>query len=415
MITRDDVRRLKDRLLQVLEEDAHNADRLLSRLDAVTRESGVGAHAALLLILSRQPFEEQEARRHWEAIVDHRARLSKALGRDVGIRVALLDYFVHVNRRLLNPTLIDLEMLDVAERTAAFDPVTGLQTERAFRAAVQNELRRARRYGGSVSVVLFDLDDFEKVNRAAGHLIGDRILRETGILLKNKSRDIDLTARPGEDELALVLPETDRNGALLVAERFRVEVERHFSSREVAGHPAALTVSGGVAAYPEDAHTPEILVERAARALYRAKAGGKNAIHVFHPERRQFLRFELEPGRFEVEVLAPRDGGRGPIRDLSRHGIVFTCPEPLEVGEVIEIRLQESARGGDPRSLRARGRVVRLEELPDEVAVETEDGGAMLPDRYEVGVALDAAGPDGSVDLLDFLEQAHVGRSPRAS
>ncbi len=401
MITRDDARRLESHLLEVLNEDAHNAQRLASRLDAITRETGVGAHAALLMILTQLAFEEGEARRHWEAILTHRETLASRLGRDPGVRVAALDHFVNANRKLVHPTLIDLELFEAAERASGIDPKTGLRSDRAFRSAVQQELRRARRYGQPVAVVLFDLDDFAAVNAAGGPLVGDRVLREVAILLKNKIRDIDLAARPGEDEMALVLPETDRNGALLVAERFRREVEGYFARREVGGRIVRSSVSGGVAGYPGDGGSAEVLLERAAQALYRAKAAGRNAIHVFHPERRRYLRFDLEPGRFEVEVLGPRETSGG-VRDLSRNGILFLSPERLEVGEEIEIRVIDRAGERDEPPFRAHGRVVRLEELPAEEA----------NDRFEVGVAFDL-GEVGADDLLDLLERSQTGRGRR--
>jgi diguanylate cyclase (GGDEF)-like protein len=401
VISREQAERMKTELLELLAEDAHNAERLASRLDALTRERGVDAHAALLMVLCRLRFPEDEAREHWEAIVRHRDALSRALQRNVAIRVALLDYFVHVNRRLVQPTLIGLEMLESIERTAGIDPTTGLANERTFRATVQTELRRVRRFKGAVSVVLFDLDDFDRVNRAAGELVGDRILNELGILLKNKSRDIDLAARPAEDEFALVLPETPRNGALMVAERYRLEVERYFLRREVGGGVLGITVSGGIATFPADADAPEDLLSRAAEALYRAKADGRNRVVAWTPERRRFLRFDLEPGRFEVEVLGGPTEGGGDVVNVSRDGIVFRSPEPLHVGERIEIRLLESSAARGVPGLRVRGRVVRLEALP------SDDRDAGAGERYEVGVTLDADAAAGD-GLIDFLERAHA-------
>jgi diguanylate cyclase (GGDEF)-like protein len=410
MITREEADRLRDQLLGVLEEDAHNTERLLARLDAISTETGIGAHAALLLILCRLPFEDGEARTHWNRIVAHRASLSSALGRDIGVRVALFDYFINVNRRLVQPTLIDLEMLNVDGAAGQSDALTGLASDRSFRTAVQAETRRAKRYGQRVSVVLFDLDEFAAVNDRVGELVADRILKETAILLSNKIRDIDMASRPGEDELALVLPETARNGALLVAERFRREVEEHFSRREVAGHPVELTVSAGVACYPEDAATPEGLLERAAQALYRAKASGRNAVSVYQPERRRFLRFDLQPGRFEVEVLTSKEAGRASPRNLSRNGIVFSSPEALEVGEEIEVRLIDGEPDG-ATPLRIRGRVVRLEEIPlaDREPERSPYGETQVPDRYEVGVAFDLGGSETEPTLLEFLERARAG------
>jgi len=411
LITRDEAERIREELLRVLAEDAHNTQRLLERLDSITRESGVGAYSALLLILTHLAFDETDARRHWEAVLANRQKLSAALGRDSGIRVALLDYFMNINRRLVQPTLIDLEMLDSGERDELVDPLTGLAGDRAFRSAVQTELRRAKRYDQRVALVLFDLDDFARVNETFGELVGDRVLREAAILLSNNSRDIDLAARPGEDELAVLLPETGRNGALLVAERFRGELEAFFATRESNGRSIDLTISGGVACYPDDATSPERLLERGAQALYMAKASGKNAIQLHQAERRRYLRFDLEPGRFEVEVLAPRERGGGKPRNLSRNGILFVSPEPIEVGDEIEIRLVETD-STDDRELRVRGWVVRLEELPEPEPVQDaeESFGEALEDRYEIGVAFDLDRVPGSNALLDFLEKIQ-GRS----
>jgi diguanylate cyclase (GGDEF)-like protein len=417
VITRDEAQRIRNELMAVLAEDAHNAQRLLARLDSISRESGIGAHAALILILTHLAFEEHEAREHWKSILAHREALSTRMGRDVGLRVALLDYFTNINRRLTEPAIIDLEMFEASERSSTLDPATGLVNDRGFRTSVQGELRRARRYNQHVSIVLFDLDDFAEVAETRGRIVAGRLLREAGILLKNKIRDIDLAARPGEDEFALVLPETDRNGALLVAERFRLEIEEFFARREIAGPPLHLTISGGVASYPGDANTPELLLERAAQALYRAKAAGKNVVHVYQPERRRFLRFELEPGRFEVEVLAPRRMEAALPANLSRNGILFTCPEALDVGEEIEIRLQDhdESDGASTLPLRVRGRVVRLEELPaPEPAPGAEDDAPGSEDRYEVGVAFEFGTSPAGDDILDFLERAlaHSAHEP---
>jgi len=394
VITREEAAHLKDQLLQLLAEDTRNAERVLARLDAISRESGIGAHAALLLILTQLAFDEGDARAHWEAILAHRHTLSLAFGRDAGLRVAVLDYFMNVNKRLVSPTLIDVAMEEAPPRADA-DPLTGLSGDRAFRIALQGELRRARRYGHAVAIAVFDVDGFGEVSQRVGKLVGDRLLREAAMLLGNKIRDIDLAARPGEDELAVLLPQTDRNGAFLVAERFRREFEAHFRRREAGDRPAALTVSGGVAAYPDDGMDAEGLIARAASALYLAKGSGKNSVLVHSPERRRFLRFDLHTRQCEIEVLAPRDAGPGNMRNLSRNGLLFASPEPLEVGEEVEIRL-ESGGGAEPaRVMTIRGRVVRLEEVP-----------SGENDRFEVGVAFDLDSGQGEQDLLEFLERA---------
>jgi diguanylate cyclase (GGDEF)-like protein len=405
MIARDEAGRLEAQLLATLGEDSQNTARLLGRLEAVTRESGLGAHAALLLILTRLAFDEDEARRHWEAILAHRDTLAAALGRDPGVRVALLDYFTNLNRRQPEPTLIDLEL---CSSKSDVDALTGLNGDRRFRSAVQAELRRARRYGLETAVVVLDVDRFGALNARLGTLVGDRLLREVAMMLANGVRDIDVAGRPGEDEFALLLPETGRNGGLLVAERFRRRIESSFAQREAAGRPVELTVSAGVAAYPHDASTPEALLEHAAQALYRAKAAGRNATQLYHAERRRFLRFELEPGRFEIEVVAPPPHPGGRARNVSRSGVLFDSPERLELGELIEMRLVDRECDPSERPLRLRGVVVRLEELP---ATSAAPRVAVTPDRFEIGVAFDLDWDPAADDLLLFLERVQPRRA----
>jgi len=260
LITREEADRLRQDLVRALDEDSYNTQRLLTRLEGVSRETGVEAHAALLLILTQLAFDEPEARRHWAKSVKHRRQLNESLDRTVGLRVAVLDYFLNVNRQMLQPTLIDLEMTESDSGDTTTDRSTGLASDRIFRNSLQQELRRAKRYGQSSSVVLFDVDGFSDANERLGRLLSNRLLREAAILLKNRIRDIDVAGRPGDDELALLLPETGRNGALMVAERFREQFEHYFAGREAAGQPSNLTVSAGVACYPEDASAPAELL-----------------------------------------------------------------------------------------------------------------------------------------------------------
>ena len=389
---------LREELLAILAEDAHNTKRLCDRLDSLERETGIGAHAALLMILTRKNFPDDEAQLHWNVIVERHKEMSQALSREVGVRVAALDYFVNVNRQLVQPTLIDFELLESSCQDATLDPLTGLASERTFRAGLSNELRRSRRYTLDTAVVLFDLDDFAALNDHLGALIADRILREAAILLSNKVRDIDLVARCRSDELVLLLPETDRNGALLVADRCRAAIERFFADDFASRPPTNLTVSGGVAAYPGDAHTPEELLVCAAQALYQAKAAGKNLIELHQPERRRYLRFDLEPGLFEVEILASGVADPRALLNVSREGLLFASPEAIDVGERIELRLLT----GDADSPLLRGSVVRLEELPESAGLPA--------DRFDIGVVFDMESAPSRQALLSFLERARASK-----
>ena len=150
-----------------------------------------------------------------------------------------------------------------------------------------------------------------------------------------------------------------------------------------------------VRAYPDDALDAESLMSQAAQALYQAKAAGKNVIVVHSPERRRFLRFDLRSRRCEIEVLAPDDAGRARPRNLSRSGLLVASPEPLEVGEEIELRLESGGADAPRRVLTVRGRVVRLEEVP-----------SGENDRFEIGIAFELDAGRGESEILEFLEVA---------
>ncbi len=152
------------------------------------------------------------------------------------------------------------------------DPLTSLVNRRALMAFLDAELERHKRYGHGLSLALIDLDDFKPYNDAHGHVAGDEALESIARTLLSVCRKTDIAARYGGDELVLVLPDTDRHGAVRIAERLRHEVEA------LAWPKGPITVSVGVAEANGATPTPESLIEAADAALYRAKANGRNRV-----------------------------------------------------------------------------------------------------------------------------------------
>ena len=182
---------------------------------------------------------------------------------------------------LAGQAIVSIENASLHEtvgRQAVTDELTGLANARAFRSILDREIERSRRFQTPLGLVMVDLDDFKQVNDRHGHQQGDEVLASVAAILRDFSRDIDAPARYGGEELAVVLPQTDSDGAALLAERMREAVERLRVPSVGGGAPLRVTASFGAASVPESAADREELVAAADAALYRAKRGGKNRV-----------------------------------------------------------------------------------------------------------------------------------------
>jgi diguanylate cyclase (GGDEF)-like protein len=165
---------------------------------------------------------------------------------------------------------------------AVTDELSGLASRRHFETRLAEEWARNRRYGAPLSVALFDLDHFKKLNDSLGHGAGDLAIRRFGEILRAIVRTSDLACRYGGEEFAVLFPETPARSALSVADRVRRTVEREPFSSE--GRPFRVTVSGGVADTAElDGEDRQQLLFRADKALYLAKDGGRNRVRLWTP------------------------------------------------------------------------------------------------------------------------------------
>jgi diguanylate cyclase (GGDEF)-like protein len=347
-------------LLELLETDPPNEEKLLAEFER-RQEDGGPLYSSILYILTHLTFSESEARRHWRRIRAHRERLRLVVARDVGLRVALLDYFSNVNRELKNPKVIEISIYERTERSAISDGLTGLYNHAYFVAALKREAQRCRRHDLQMSLAMFDLDDFKKINDTRGHLEGDKVLMKAAALVREALREIDVAARYGGEEFAVILPDTPKQGATIVAERIRARIAEHFKRRR-GGLP--VTVSGGVASFPGDADTFEELIKKADVALYRSKAGGKNRIVVAAAERRRHERIPADQAvTFRSATGEP---ARARAKNVSRGGLLVTLERRVPVGSAVSVVIRP--RGEQPMALR--GEVVRVERAGKRRAFE---------------------------------------------
>jgi diguanylate cyclase (GGDEF)-like protein len=175
------------------------------------------------------------------------------------------------------PVLANLRNLAIAELRASTDALTGLPNNRALQEHLRRMVAHAVRTGVPMGVALLDLDHFKKVNDTWGHGKGDEVLAAVGSVLESTLRESDVIGRWGGEEFLILLPDNDREAAYLAAERVREAI----AAVTVVGVERAITASLGVATLPDDGADIATLTRNADRALYTAKARGRNRVEMF--------------------------------------------------------------------------------------------------------------------------------------
>jgi diguanylate cyclase (GGDEF)-like protein len=164
------------------------------------------------------------------------------------------------------------EMNNRLSDLASLDALTQLRNRRAFEERLEDELRRSRRHGYATSLVLLDIDHFKAFNDAYGHPAGDEVLRQVGRLLRRTLRASDFAARYGGEEFAIILPNTDAEGAGVAAEHIREAIQTATWTER------SITASVGVATWGGLVTTADALIDQADRALYISKQAGRNRV-----------------------------------------------------------------------------------------------------------------------------------------
>jgi diguanylate cyclase (GGDEF)-like protein len=221
----------------------------------------------------------------------HPLRAGPAAGADADATAGLISVwrtarpFSHRERELFHylagqaaVSVENVGLHETVERQAVTDELTGLSNRRRFQETMSAEVERSKRFGQELGLVMLDIDDFKAVNDNYGHQQGDIVLREVAKILRASSREIDEPARYGGEELAVVLPGTDLQGAHNLAERVRegIEALRLPILGDDSAEPLRVTASFGAAALPVSAGDVRGLVAAADEALYQAKRAGKN-------------------------------------------------------------------------------------------------------------------------------------------
>ncbi len=176
------------------------------------------------------------------------------------------------------------ELLAKTHELSISDGLTGLYNQSHFFELLAGETRKSERYNFIYSLVIFDVDNFKNYNDHNGHLRGSETLKRVGELMRQSFRGSDILAKYGGDEFIILLPETDKIGSFLAAERLREAIEKEpFPGGEWQPR-GKVTISIGIASFPEHATTGEGAIEKADRALYRSKESGRNRTTIYSPQ-----------------------------------------------------------------------------------------------------------------------------------
>ena len=347
---------LTEALYSILVSEAGQSelDVELRKLERIYRDA---VYTELIYLLSHLRFEPEEARRHWQSIIQHRDTMHKHLGSSVDVRVALVSYFLQVSRKLQNPKVIELQLFEKTQSSVYWDELTGLHNYRFFKEYLTREIGKSERSSSPLSLVMIDIDDFKIYNDLNGHEAGNEVLATVARLLTGSLRKVDVAVRYGGEEFALILPATPKSGAQLVAERARESIERHSFPHGITQPLSKVTLSMGIATCPVDAREPGELVQRADHAMYAAKASGKNRVHVYGQGVRSYPRTDTSlSGRFRM--LAAESHPLTAL-NISEGGFLFLSDVSLVPGSLADINL---VLPDSQKEINMTGRVIHVKE-----------------------------------------------------
>jgi diguanylate cyclase (GGDEF)-like protein len=361
----------KKEFRELLQRDSES----LERIADVTNSDSCPhwLYGMVINFLTGLEVSEDESRQHYFKILEHKYGLSEKLQRDIGFRVAALDYFFNCNRLLHNPKFVEIDFFEKILALSKEDTKLGCYNMNYFAGAVNNEIKRADRYGQNLSLILIDIDDFKGINDRHGHLFGDKILEKFVGVIKSNLRSEDVLARYGGDEFIILLPQTGRIGARTMAERIRHRLIEYFKSKEYLHSKVAVRFSAGISTFPCDAGEYEPLVECADKALYKSKFLGKNMIYDFLEsergegavagDKRLSARYRVQnENAVDIVSEASQVGFDGRILNISANGAFIECRCTLPSNlvampmNIVLKKLGSKAFSG----MRIRGNIVRI-------------------------------------------------------
>ncbi len=334
-------------IMSIFQRQATHLDKLIVELaDFSLKTPDMDFYRAILYLLTHLEFSEQEALAHWQAICVHYRQLCTTTKRSMDIRVAILDYFLDVTKKINQPKIIEMKVFQTAQSQLVRDEMTGLFNYRHFKEVMAVEHRRAIANNDYLSLILIDIDNFKLVNDTYGHMAGDVVLREVAKRMEASLAQRDPLYRYGGEEFAVIVPREPKSDVRKIAEALRssiaetpIHIEKDLMGKAIE---LPVTASFGIANIPSDAVESDTLIQRADKALYVAKASGKNTVKLYsdnmrHHQRRQYRTKmtidRMQEEKIEIETL-----------DISEGGMQFSTNAEIRADELFKIPFGDASK-----------------------------------------------------------------------
>lgn len=362
-------------------------DELIEGFSTLINTHGSSVFQAIFNIFAGIDLSPKVAEEYWREVLIHKRDMERTLERDFDLIPVIYDFLSKSNHPLRRPRLIEEESYAKVVMETTHDSLTSLFNRQYLKESLNQTIASAQRYNNDVSLLFIDIDDFKHINDTYGHKTGDEVIQMVAQTIMSTKRDSDIAARYGGEEFVLLMPHTENIKAFICAERIRTNIETLDAGSDQVSIP--VTVSIGLASYPQNGKNAAELLNRADSALYLAKGAGKNTISMYKEEKRRYLRVKY------TEAIKITDLGfdKAPIysglsKDICIGGILFENTEPLPIGSRIKVSVP--IKNDDPLLLI--GTVVRVEAFAD--------------DRYDIGMAISfkEMGTIASNEIANFLQ-----------
>ena len=291
-------------------------------------------------LLAHLEFDEADAVKHWDEFKTYHGKFETDLGYPIDTRITTLSYFINENKQLTSPKIIEMKVFQSTQERVIMDELTSLYNFRHFRERIKTEMECALEREETLSLVIIDIDDFKHINDDYGHLTGDGILRQIAALIKAEISDRGDTFRYGGEEFAVILPRTAKQEAYSLSSTLceAIAEKTFINENATPRHDMSVTASLGIATYPQDCDSANLLISNADKALYNAKGSGKNIACLFSENERRFKRLNTsiqgELANFATASVNIR------TLNVSRGGIRFLCEEDLPRDAIVQLKLE---------------------------------------------------------------------------